>query len=104
MTENLAYDWPPTMRYRRGRRHAEILPPAGPPNLRVDVAIRHHRRPSWIVPAVIIVAALVLWRFKLGMLMFAALAGWRMIATFLIVLAILSVIAWRERRVGVRSS
>jgi hypothetical protein len=42
----------------------------------------------------------VLWRFKLGMLMFAALAGWRMIATFLIVLAILSVIAWRERRVG----
>jgi hypothetical protein len=49
---------------------------------------------------VIIVTVLLLWRFKLGVLMFAALAGSRMIATFLIVVAILSVIAWRERRVG----
>ena len=100
MTENLEYDWPPTMRYHRRRRHAEILPPADPPKPHVDVTIRHHRQPSWIVPAAVIVAVLLLWRFKLGVLMFAALAGWRMIAAFLIVVAILSVIAWRERRVG----
>jgi hypothetical protein len=101
MSQKLEYDWPPTMRRHRRRRHTEILPPVDPPKrLHVDVTIRHHRQPSWIVPAVVIVAVLLLWRFKLGMLMFAALAGWRMIATFLIVVAILSVIAWRERRVG----
>jgi hypothetical protein len=84
MSQPEFWDFPPTRRYYG----------------RVDVTISRHRPPSSIVPAAIVVAVLVLWRFKLGLLMFAALAGWRMIATFLIVLAILSVIVWRERRVG----
>jgi amino acid permease len=91
MTENLEYDWPPTIRYHRRRRHAEILP-------HVDVTIRHHRQPSWIVPAVIIVAVLVLWRSKLGLLMLAALTGWPTIAAALILVVILALVHWRERR------
>jgi amino acid permease len=93
MTENLEYDWPPTIRYHRRRRHAEILP-------HVDVTIRHHRQPSWIVPAVIIVAVLVLWRSKLGLLMLAALTGWPTIAAALILVVILALVHWRERRAG----
>jgi hypothetical protein len=91
MTENLEYDWPPTIWYHRRRRHAEILP-------HVDFTIRHHRQPSWIVPAVIIVAVLVLWRSKLGLLMLAALTGWPTIAAALILVVILALVHWRERR------
>ena len=93
MTENLEYDWPPTIRYHRRRRHAEILP-------HVDVTIRHHRQPSWIVPAVIIVAVLVLWRSNVGLLMLAALTGWPTIAAALILVVILALVHWRERRAG----
>jgi hypothetical protein len=84
---------------RRSRPQVEIIESTDDePRSRAHV--RHHRQPSWTVPAVVIITVPLLWRLKLGVLMLAALAGWRMIATFLIVVAILSVIAWREHRVG----
>jgi hypothetical protein len=42
---------------------------------RVEITVSRNRRPPWIVPAIAIVAVLLLWRFSLGMLMFAALTG-----------------------------
>ena len=52
------------------------------------------------MPAIIVIAVLVLWRFRLGLLMAAALVGWQMIGTALFVVAVLGVLAWRERRHG----
>ena len=54
----------------------------------------------WLVPAMIIVAVLVLWRLRLGLLMGAALVGWQAIEAALFVVALLAVLAWRERRHG----
>jgi hypothetical protein len=101
MTGKLEWDWPPTMRPRR-RPRVEVLPPEEPTRrYHVDVTVRHHRRSTpWLVPAVIIVAVLVLWRLKFGLLMLAALLGWQAIGAALFVVALLGGLAWREHRHG----
>jgi hypothetical protein len=102
MTNKLEWDFPPTMRPRR-RPRVEIMPEEEPPARRyhVDLTVRHHRRPTpWLVPVVIFVAVLALWRTKFGILMLGALVGWQMIGTALFVVAVLGVLAWRERRHG----
>jgi hypothetical protein len=103
MSEKLEWDWPPTIRHRR-RPRVEVLPPEEPPARRyhVDVTIRHHRRSTpWLVPAVIIVAVLVLWRLKFGLLLLGALVGWETIGAALFVgVIIVALAAWRERRAG----
>jgi hypothetical protein len=43
---------------------------------------------------------LLLWRFKFGILILAAIAGWQMIGTALFVVAVLGGLAWREHRHG----
>lgn len=62
MTEKLEWDFPPTKRYHR-RPRVQIMEPEEPPTRhRVEITVRHHRRPpSWILPAVIIVAVVFLW-------------------------------------------
>jgi hypothetical protein len=100
MTDKLEWDFPPTKRYHR-RPRVEIMGPEEPPRYhRVEVTISRHRRQSWIVPAIIIVTVLVLWRFKLGLLMLGALLGPQAIGAALFVVALLGVLAWRERRAG----
>jgi hypothetical protein len=99
MTDKLEWDWPPEPP-RKQRPRVEVLEPERP-RVRVEVEVRHHRQPpSWIVPAGIIVIVLLLWRFKLGVLMLAALTGWPTIAAALTLVAILAVVARRERRAG----
>ena len=102
MSESREWDWPPTMRQRRKPR-VQIMEPEEPPRrYHVDVTVRHHRRalPRFLPVFLVVVAVLVLWRFKFGVLMLAAIAGWQMVATLLFVVAILAVLAWRERRLG----
>jgi hypothetical protein len=100
MSESREWDWPPTKRYHR-RPRVEVLESEEPPRYhRVEVTISRHRRQSWLVPAIIVIAVLVLWRFRLGLLMAAALVGWQAIGTVLFVVALLAVLAWRERRHG----
>ena len=67
MTERYEWDYPPTMRPRRGRRQArplqgEILTPEPEPSPRIRVEVthryqprRHGAPPAWIVPLVFIV-------------------------------------------------
>jgi hypothetical protein len=72
------------------------MEPEEPPRrYHVDATVRHRPMP-WLVPAVIIVAVLLLWRFKLGVLMLAALLGWQAIGAALFVVALLGLVAWRE--------
>jgi hypothetical protein len=100
MTEKLEWDFPPTMRPRR-RPRVEVLEPEEPRRYRLDVTVRHHRRSApWFLPVMIIVAVLLLWRFKLGLLMLAALVGPQAIGAVLFMVAFLAVLAWRERRSG----
>ena len=103
MTEKLEWDWPPTKRYHR-RPRIEVLEPEEPPTRhhRVEITVRHHRRPAprFLPVFLAIIAVLLLWRFKFGVLMLAALAGWQIIGTALFVVAVLGVLAWRERRAG----
>ena len=47
---------------------------------------------------IIIVAVVALWRLKFGLLMLGALLGPQAIGTALFVVALLGVLAWRERR------
>ena len=47
-----------------------------------------------------VLAVLVLWRFKIGMLVLAALFGWDAIGAALLVGAILTIVAVREHRHG----
>jgi hypothetical protein len=84
MSQPEFWDFPPTRRYYG----------------RVDVTVTRHRQPSLVMPAVIIVTVFVLWRFKLGLLMLAALTGWPMIAAVVTLVVIIALMAWRKRRAG----
>jgi hypothetical protein len=103
MTEKLEWDWPPTKRYRR-RPRVEVMEPEEPPTrARVEITIRHHRRrqpPGFLPIFLVLVGVLLLWRYPLGFLMLGALAGLQIIGTALFVVAVLGVLAWRERRAG----
>jgi hypothetical protein len=69
---------------------------------RVEITVRYHRRapPRFLPVFLVLVAALMLWRFKFGILMLAALAGWQIIGTALFVVTILAVLAWQDHRAG----
>jgi hypothetical protein len=100
MSEHLQWDFD-NPAHRRRRPRVEVLPPEEPPRrYHVDVTVRRNRSMPWIVPVAIIVAVLVLWRLKLGLLMLAALVGRDAIEAVLFVVALLGVLAWRERRAG----
>jgi hypothetical protein len=91
----MEWDWPAT-KHRRPR----VLEPEESIRARFDVVVTRQRRPSWIVPAAIIVAVLLLWRFKLGVFMLAVLVGWQTIAAFVFAGAIIGLLAWRDRLSG----
>jgi hypothetical protein len=100
MSESREWDWPPTMRHHRRPRVEQMEPEWVH---RVEITVRHHRRrqpPRFLPVFLIVLALLMLWRFKFGVLMLAALAGWQIIGTALFVVAVLGVLAWRERRTG----
>jgi hypothetical protein len=101
MTPRREWDWPPTMRHRR-RPRGEILPPRQPARARVEITVRHHRRPAphFLPVFLAVVAVLVLCRFPFGVLMLGALVGWQAIAMFLFVVVIVALIGWREHRAG----
>jgi hypothetical protein len=67
---------------------------------RVEITFRHHRRPppEFLPIFVILVAALLLWRYAFGFLMLGALIGWQTIAMFLFAGAVIALLAWRDRR------
>jgi hypothetical protein len=102
MSESREWDWPPTKRYHR-RPRVEVLEPEEPPRYHhVEITVRHHRRPAphFLAVFLAIVAVLLLWRLKFGILMLAAIAGWQMVGTALFVVAVLGVLALREGRAG----
>jgi hypothetical protein len=99
MREGREWDWPPTKRYHR-RPRVEVLEPPESIRARFDITIQREQRPSpWII-AGIVIALLLLWRFKLGLLMLAVLVGPERIGAALFLVAILALIAWREHRAG----
>jgi hypothetical protein len=86
MTEHLEWDFD-NPAHRRPRLE----------RARIEITIQRRQRPNLLPVFIAIVAVLVLWRFKLGMLMLAALVGWQFIGTALFVGTILAVLSWRER-------
>jgi hypothetical protein len=102
MADKVEYDWPPTMRYHRRRPRVEVFEPEEPPTRHhhhVEITVRHHRRalPRFLPVFLVVVAVLLLWRLKFGILMLAALVGYQMIGAALFVVAVLAVLAWRDR-------
>jgi hypothetical protein len=103
MTDKLEWDYPPTMRYHRRPRVEVIDLEKQPTRHRVEITVRHYRRrqpPGFLPVFITVLALLMLWRFKLGILVLTALAGWQMIGTALFVVAVLGVSAWRDHRAG----
>jgi hypothetical protein len=97
MADFLEHDFDnPAHRQHRRPRVEEYLPPEQPDYHHHDA--RGLQR--WIIIAAVAVLVVILFRSPTALLMLAALTGWPTIAASLILVAILSVIAWRERRVG----
>jgi hypothetical protein len=95
MTAKFEHDWPPTM---RPRRRPMVLEPAS--SIRARFTVTRERRPSPWAIAAIVIGLLVLWRFKLGLLMLAALVGPERIEAAMFVVALLAMVAWWQRRSG----
>ena len=107
MTEWIEWDAfpdPPKRRRKPRVERIQVLPPSPrePPRYhRVEITVEHHRRPSprFLPIFVAIVVALLLWRFKFGVLL-AAILGWQTVEMFLFVIALLAILALREKRHG----
>jgi hypothetical protein len=84
--------------HRRWPR-VEIMEPE--PARRVEIAIRRHRPASPFLPIFLgVIAVMLLWRFKLGLLMLAALVGPERIEAAMFVVALLAVVSRWHRRSG----
>jgi hypothetical protein len=83
MTERYEWDYPPTMRPRRGRRPrietVEILPPRQPePERHIRVTVTAHRRqrqhvPPWLI--VLLIIATLMWMAPLGTIILIAIVS-----------------------------
>jgi hypothetical protein len=88
---------------RRPRPRVEILEPLSEQStIRVD--IRHHHSGHILPQHLIIVAALLFLAVIMirspGALLLLAVIGWKFVAAFAIMAAIVSIVAYRERRAG----
>jgi hypothetical protein len=98
MSEKLYWDFPPTKRFHR-RPRVEIFQPEESPVRRFRVEIEHRRPAPNFWPLVIVAAvALLLWRFKLGLILIGAFADGQTIREALILAAFVVVAIMRSNR------
>jgi hypothetical protein len=96
--------------HKRGRRRpppimeGEILEPESTPHIRVEVTHHDPRRHQILPQHLIIVAALLFLTVIMirspGALLMLAVIGWKFLAAFAILAAILAIVAYREWRRG----
>jgi hypothetical protein len=106
MTESLEWDWPPTKRYHKRRPvRVEVLPPKQdeqePRPQRVEIILRSQQQSTtnWPMLLLAVVAVLFLWRYSFALLLIGVIA-WKLVAAMLMIAAVVSIAAWRERRYG----
>jgi hypothetical protein len=100
MTKWLEWDFDNPAHRRLRREPVEILPPQQSARAHLEITIHHQRRPNLLPVFATVIAVLVLWRFKLGLLLLGALVGWQALAMFAFAIVIVALIARRERRAG----
>jgi hypothetical protein len=105
MTESLEWDWPPTKRYHKRRPRVEILPPKQdeqePRPQRLEIILRSQQQSTtnWPMLLLAVVAVLFLWRNSFALLLIGVIA-WKLVAAMLMIAAVVTIAAWRERRYG----
>jgi hypothetical protein len=107
MTESLEWDFPPTRRYHRLKcPRVEVMPPPQPEQgrplrIRLENSVTRHRPSPDLLPVliVLVIVALIFWRYGIALLLLA-LIGSQITVAFALVVAILAVAGWRENRAG----
>lgn len=92
----------PAHRQHRRPRIETLEPQSERATIRVDI---HHHRSGHILPQHLIIVAALLFLAVImirspGALLLLAVIGWKFVAAFAIMAAILSIVAYRERRAG----